>query len=70
MLLKNYRCGRNQGYKDKARFTEIAYGSVLELLNQVILSNDLEYISEQNYLSIRESISEMTYMLDGLYNHR
>ena len=54
-------------YKDKARFTEIAYGSVLELLNQVILSNDLEYISEHNYLSIRESISEITYMLDGLY---
>lgn len=30
--------------KDKARFTEIVYGSVLELLNQVILSNDMEFL--------------------------
>ena len=43
-------------FKDKARFTEIAYGSALELLNQVILSNDLEFLSEENYLNIRESI--------------
>lgn len=35
--------------KDKARFTEIAYGSVLELLNQSILSNDLEFLSEEEY---------------------
>lgn len=32
--------------KDKARFTEIAYSSLLELLNQLILSHDLELITE------------------------
>ena len=32
--------------KDKARFTEISYSSLLELLNQLILSQDLELISE------------------------
>ena len=37
--------GRNS-FKDKARFTEIAYSSSLELLNQIILSFDFEYISE------------------------
>ena len=52
--------------KDKARFTEIAYGSALELLNQTILSNDLEFISQENYNSIRQSISEITAMLDAL----
>ena len=30
-------------FKDKARFTEIAYSSTLELLNQSILANDLKF---------------------------
>lgn len=44
-------------FKDKARFTEIAYGSVLELLNQDILANDLEFLSDEMYKEIRENIS-------------
>ena len=53
--------------KDKARFTEIAYGSSLELLNQCILSNDLEFLDEQKYLELRKDLTEITAMLDGLY---
>ena len=53
--------------KDKARFTEIAFGSTLELLNQSILSNDLKFLSDENYKIIRDSITEVTAMLDGLY---
>ena len=53
--------------KDKARFTEIAFSSALELLNQCILSNDLEFLSDKIYLEIRTEISEITAMLDGLY---
>lgn len=53
--------------KDKARFTEIAYGSALELLNQSILSNDLEFLSDDNYMEIRNSLTEITAMLDALY---
>lgn len=53
--------------KDRARFIEIAFGSALELLNQSILSNDLEFLQEENYKNIRESITEITAMLDGLY---
>lgn len=53
--------------KDKARFTEIAYSSALELLNQVIISNDLEFISNENYSNIRSEIDEITTMLDALY---
>ena len=54
-------------FKDKARFTEIAYGSSLELLNQVILSSDLEYINEEEYIQIREKISDVNMLIDGLY---
>lgn len=53
--------------KEKARFTEIAYGSTLELLNQYILSNDLEFLVDEIYQEIREDISEIAAMLDGLY---
>ena len=35
--------------KEKARFTEIAYSSALELLNQLIITLDLEYINEEKH---------------------
>ena len=53
--------------KDKARFTEIAFGSALELLNQTIISRDLGYLSNENYNAIRNDIEQITSMLDGLY---
>ena len=53
--------------KDKARFTEIAYGSALELLNQTLIALDLEYISEVDHKIIRIEIEEVTFLLDGLY---
>ncbi|WP_395046929.1 four helix bundle protein [Flavobacterium sp.] len=53
--------------KDKARFTEISYSSALELLNQTIISLELEYITEENYKLIRKEIEEVTYMLNALY---
>lgn len=57
--------GRNS-MKDKARFSEISFGSSLELLNQVILCSDFEYLTENKYLEIREKISEVTLLIDGL----
>ena len=56
--------------KDKARFTEMAYSSALELVNQLIISWDLEYVSEENYLTIRNEIEEITFMLDSLYKEQ
>jgi four helix bundle protein len=57
--------GRNS-MKDKARFSEIAFGSALELLNQLILCYDFEYITENEYSEIREKIAEVTLLIDGL----
>ena len=54
-------------FKDKARFAEIAYSSSLELLNQLILSTDLEYINENEYTHIREKVLEVNMLIDGLY---
>ncbi len=53
--------------KDKARFTEIAYSSGLELLNQSILSVDMEFLKTKDYDSIRKEPTEILAMLDGLY---
>ena len=61
--------GRNS-MKDKARFTEIAFGSALELLNQLILSFDFEYFEEQKYIEIREKITEVTVLINGLYKSK
>jgi four helix bundle protein len=57
--------GRNS-MLDKARFSEIAFGSALELLNQLILSYDFEFISEDKYSEIREKTAEVTLLIDGL----
>ena len=52
--------------KDKARFTEIAFGSGLELLNQLIIALDLNYIEESKYFEIRIKLQEVTFLLDAL----
>lgn len=46
--------------KDQARFTEIAFGSLLETLNQLMLANKLGYISEDDLNSIRDEIEKIS----------
>jgi len=52
--------------KEKIRFIEIAYGSLMEVLNCAILALDLEYLSEDNYNQIREKIDQVSYKLTNL----
>ena len=52
--------------KDKARFSEIAFGSLLELLNQLIISNDLNFITDQDYKTLRNQIEEISRMINAL----
>ena len=58
--------GRNSP-KYKAQFTEIVYGSSLELLNQVILCKDFDFINENEYVQIREKKAAVNMTIDGLY---
>ena len=53
-------------FKDKARFTEIAYGSLTEVLNQLIISSDLGFLTVQEYEKLRVEIEESSSMLNGL----
>lgn len=52
--------------KDKAHFTIIAYSTTMEVLNHIILSKELEFISEENYLELREKIYKISNMLNAL----
>ena len=52
--------------KDQAHFYQISYSSMMELLSQFIVSYDLQYISESNYLDIRQGIEGITYKLNSL----
>ncbi len=52
--------------KDKAHFTTISFSSAMEVLNQLILSKELDFISEKEYLELRKMISKITNMLNSL----
>ena len=52
--------------KEKVRFIEIAYGSLMEVVNYLILANDLEYISEDKILDLRSNIDIIASKLNGL----
>lgn len=53
-------------FKDKARFTEIAYGSLMEVLNQLIIASDLGFLLNQEYEKLRIQIEEISNMINGL----
>jgi len=55
-----------KSYKEKARFTEVAYGSLMEVLNQLILSNDLNFITVEQEKQARLLIDEIGNKLNRL----
>jgi four helix bundle protein len=54
--------------KDKAHFTTISYSSLMEVLNQVIISKELNFINENDYSTIRDSIQKIANKLNALRN--
>jgi four helix bundle protein len=45
--------------KEKARYSSMAFCSLMELLNQVIISADLDYLSDQEVEELRTLIDEI-----------
>lgn len=54
--------------KDQAHFYNTAFSSLMEVLNQVIISNELEYISTDNYSELRKLIEKISNQLNSLRN--
>ena len=51
--------------KDKAHFVQLAYGSLMEVINQLIIAMDLNMISEADYKGIRLLIEELSNKLNS-----
>ncbi len=54
--------------KDKARFIEIAYGSLMEVSSQFEMAEELNYISPEDRLSMDILIEEEARLLSDLLN--
>lgn len=52
--------------KDQANFTTIAYSSLMELLNLIIISNELTFIQDEVYSELRSKIEEISNKLNAL----
>ncbi len=52
--------------KDKIRFYEISYGSLVELRVQATLAHDLKYISDVKLRNLIEEFDQVARMLSGL----
>lgn len=52
--------------KDQSHFSTMAYSSSLELLNHLILSNDLLFLTESDYLQGRNLIEKQTFLISQL----
>ena len=52
--------------KDKAHFLNISYSSAMETLNHMIICNDLNYISDEEYVICREKLSKICNQINSL----
>ena len=52
--------------KDQAHFYNIAYSSLMETLNQIIISNDLHYLDDQTLIELRNEIHIISLMINNL----
>lgn len=52
--------------KDQAYFSTIAYSSTIELLNDLIITNELRFLSKELYEQGREIIEKQTLLISGL----
>lgn len=54
--------------KDKARFIEISYGSLMEVSSQFEIAEELDYITTDDRLNMDQLIEETARLLSGLLN--
>ena len=52
--------------KDQPRFYQIAYGSLMEVLSQVLIADELGFIENNKVEEIREPLSQISFKLNAL----
>lgn len=55
-----------QTAKDQAHFSTIAYSSLIETLNHLIISEDLGYLSSENLITLKKSVSVISVKINNL----
>jgi four helix bundle protein len=55
-----------QSSKDQAHFYQIAYSSLMELMNQLYTSLDLNYIDEPTLSKLKKHILAISYLINKL----
>ncbi|MEX0290584.1 MAG: four helix bundle protein [Flavobacteriaceae bacterium] len=53
-------------FKEQARFTTIAYGSLMECLNLLVIAHKLDYFKEDVYGELRDIINKISNQLNSL----
>ena len=53
--------------KDQRRFYNIAYSTAIEVMNQLIIANKLEYLSNIDYKKLRADLEQITRMINALH---
>lgn len=53
-------------YKEKVQYFYLAKGSLLELTNQILISRDIEYISQEIFNDVIKQINNVQQLLDGI----
>ncbi len=56
--------------KDKAHFSTMAYSSLIEVLNQLIISFELGFINESDYLNFRTLIESLSNKINSLRKYQ
>ena len=56
--------------KDKARFMTIAFSSAVEVVNQLIISYELEFITLPQYEDLRKQLESITNKLNALRKYQ
>jgi four helix bundle protein len=57
-----------KGSKDQARFYVIAFSSSIEVLNQLIISHELGFLTDEEYKKLRTELETITAMLNRLHD--
>lgn len=55
--------------KEKTYFFQIAYSSSMEVLNQIIISNDLNYLGEPDLKKLREIVEKLSNKINALHKN-
>ena len=68
-VCSNIAEGASRRYlKEQIMFYQIAYSSLMEVMNQIIISTDLDFMKDESQKVLREKILKISRMLNGLRN--